>query len=268
MAIRHRLGTLAARAALAILFLAPICVFVLHAFSVRWFYPQVIPEEWTLAPFLKQINQSRTQEALLESVQIALLVSGLSVLIAYPAARTLGLEPIRGKGLLTMLMFFPTVVPPVATGMGLNILFLKIGLAGTVTGVVLVHLIPILPYTVFALTGVFARYDPNYEYQARVLGAGQVRVFLTITLPLVLPGVVVAALFAFLISWSEYLLTFLIGGGRVITMPVLLFSSVSGGNPTTMSALALLFVAPPIVVIVATARYLMRYGVPGQTDHG
>jgi putative spermidine/putrescine transport system permease protein len=268
MAVAHRLGTLAAWGGLALVFLAPIGVFILHAFSVRWFYPQVVPHEWALAPFLKHINQSRTQEALLESLSIALLVSGLSVLVAYPAARTLGLGAIRGKGVVSLLLFFPTVVPPVATGMGLNILCLKIGLAGTMVGVVLVHLIPILPYTVFALAGVFARYDPNYEYQARVLGAGRVRVFLTITLPLVLPGVVVAALFAFLISWSEYLLTFLIGGGRVITMPVLLFSSVAGGNPTTIAVLALLFVAPPVVVIIATARYLMRYGVPGQTDHG
>lgn len=241
---------------LSVLLVAPIIVFLLHACSVRWFYPQVLPQEWTLEPLLTQLSNARTRAALLESLQIALLVSGASLLVAYPAARTLAMRDMRGKGLLTMLFFIPTVVPPVATGMGLNILFLRLGLAGTLPGVVLVHLIPVMPYTIFALVGVFARYDPNYEYQALVLGASRLRIFATITLPLVLPGVVVATLFAFLISWSEYLLTLLIGGGQVITLPLLLFSTVSGGNPTTIAALALLFVAPPIVVVVATARYL------------
>jgi putative spermidine/putrescine transport system permease protein len=82
---------------------------------------------------------------------------------------------------------------------------------------------------------------------------------------MVLPGVVVATLFAFIISWSEYILTFLIGGGRVITMPILVFSAVSGGNPTSIAVLSLLFVAPPMLIVAATSHYLLRYGIPGQT---
>lgn len=244
------------RITLYLFFIAPFVLFLLHAFSIRWFYPQLLPQEWTFDPFWRQISNPHTQAALGESLQVAILVSILSLLVGYPAARTLGLHDIPGKSIIMLLLFLPTVVPPVAMGMGLNILFLSIGLAGTIPGVVLVHLIPVLPYTIFALTGVFARYDPHYEYQALVLGAGRLRIFFTITLPLVLPGVVVATLFAFLISWSEYLLTLLIGGGRVITLPILLFSTVSGGNPTTISVLSLLFVAPPLVVVIATARYL------------
>ena len=77
-----------------------------------------------------------------------------------------------------------------------------------------------------------------------------------VTLPLVLPGVAVAVLFGFLVSWSQYLLTLLIGGGQIITLPLLLFSAVAGGNSTTIAILSLLFVAPPIIVIALTARYL------------
>jgi putative spermidine/putrescine transport system permease protein len=254
------------RVLLALLFLAPVITLLLHAFSVRWFYPQVLPHEWTAEPFLRHMGNPRTRSALVESLKIALLVSGLSLLVGYPAARTLGMHAIPGRGAIMLLLFLPTMVPPVATGMGLNILFLHIGLAGTLVGVVLVHLIPVLPYTIFALVGVFAHYDPTYEYQALVLGASRLRIFLTITLPLVLPGVMVAALFAFLVSWGEYVLTLLIGGGRVITLPILLFSAASGGNPTTIAVLALLFVAPPVVTIAATTRYLTTYGVPGMQD--
>lgn len=234
----------------------PIIVFVLNGFSTRYFYPALLPKNWTIVPLLRQLGDARTLRALGYSVQIGVVVSLLSLLVGYPAARTLGTRSFRGKSVVYMLLFLPTVVPPVATGIGLNILFLRLGLAGTILGVALVHLIPVLPYVVFTLAGVFAQYDPHYEYQAQVLGADRVRVFWRVTLPLILPGMVVATLFAFLISWSQYLLTFLIGGGRVITLPILLFSAVSGGNPTTIAVLSLIFVAPLILILIATARYL------------
>lgn len=254
-----------ARVAMYFFLIAPVAIFLLYAFSRRWFYPQLLPTEWTVQPFIERISNPKTTSALWESLKIAMLVTGTSLLIAYPAARSLGLHALPGKTILLLLLFLPTVVPPIATGMGLNILFLKLGLAGSIPGVALVHLIPILPYTVFALTGVFARYDPFYEYQALVLGAGRIRIFFTITLPMILPGLAVAALFAFLISWSDYLLTLMIGSGKIITMPILLFSNAASGNPTTISVLALLFVAPPILFIVATANYLLAHIIPGQS---
>jgi putative spermidine/putrescine transport system permease protein len=144
--------------------------------------------------------------------------------------------------------------------MGLNILFLRIGLSGTLFGVILAHLVPTLPYTIFTLSGVFSRYDENYENQALVLGVDRVRIFFTVTLRLILPGLVVAALFAFLISWSQYLLTLLIGGGKVLTIPMLLFSAVSGGNPTSIAVLSLIFVIPPVIIIAASSRFLIQNG--------
>lgn len=262
--IRRLLRLLGLALAGTLLF-APIGVFVIYGLSTRYFYPELLPQSWTLDPLLRQLRNPRTLEALLRSTEIALLVSGLSLLVGYPAARTLGMRSFRGKTLVYVLLFLPTVVPPVATGIGLNILFLRLDLAGTRLGVALVHLIPVLPYVVFTLAGVFARYDPHYEYQARVLGARGVRLFWSVTLPLILPGIVVATLFAFLISWSQYLLTLLIGGGRVITLPILLFSTVAGGNPATISALALLFVAPLLLALALSARYLASGNLRGGT---
>jgi putative spermidine/putrescine transport system permease protein len=191
---------------------------------------------------------------------IALAVSLLSLLFAVPAGRVLGLREFKGRQAAWLLLFLPTVVPPLAIGMGLNILFLQIGLAGTIIGVLLAHLVPTLPYTVFTISGAFARYDENFEHQALSLGASRVRVFMSVTLRLISPSLVVAALFAFLISWSQYLLSLLIGGGQVITLPMLLFSTVSGNNPTSIAVLSLLFVAPPVIIIAFTARQLTQEG--------
>ncbi len=243
--------------------LAPIAVLGVYAFSQRWFYPALLPPEWTASTFVRQLTRPETGTALLNSSLIALLVSLLALLVGYPAARALELGQLPAKGLIYALLFVPTVVPTVATGIGLNILFLRLGLAGTRLGVALVHLVPVLPYAVFTLGGVFAAYDPTYEAQARVLGASRWMIWRRVTLPLLLPGLVVTALFAFLISWSQYVLTFLIGGGQLVTLPTLLFTTVPGGNQATTAALALVFVAPLFVVIALTARYLAGSRVRG-----
>ncbi len=234
--------------------IAPLILFVLYAFSTRWFFPQPLPIEWTTTGFSRLFSDSRTLSSLQDSLSIALIVSVLSLIFGYPAARVLGLRTFRGRQLAWVTLFLPTVVPPLAIGMGLNILFLRMGLAGSLPGVILAHLIPTLPYTIFTLSGVFARYDENYEYQALALGASPLRILFEVTLPLVAPGLIVSALFAFLISWSQYLLTLLIGSGRIITLPILLFSAASGGNPVTIAALSLLFVFPPVIIIAFTAR--------------
>jgi putative spermidine/putrescine transport system permease protein len=236
--------------------IAPLILFCIYAFSEKWFFPAVLPTNWVIGPFLRIIGDSRIISGLAVSIGLALIVSFLSLLIGFPAARTIGLRTFHGKQLAWLIFFLPTVVPPLAVGMGLNILFLRLGLAGTIFGVILSHLVPTLPYTIFTLSGVFSRYDENYENQALVLGSNRLRIFFTITLRLVFPGLVVAGLFAFLISWSQYLLTLLIGGGKVLTLPMLLFSTVSGGNPTSIAILSLLFVMPPILVIAVTARFL------------
>ncbi|MEP7136665.1 MAG: ABC transporter permease [Chloroflexota bacterium] len=252
----NKFSTYVTRFVLYFILAAPLALFIVYAFSTRWFFPQPFPAEWTTAIFTRTINDPRILSGLRDSLIIALIVSLLSLLLGFPAARALGLRQFRGRQLAWLVLFLPTVVPPLAIGMGLNILFLQIGLAGSLVGVVIAHLIPTLPYVIFTLSGAFARYDENFEFQSLVLGASQTRTFFTVTLPLIAPSLVVAALFSFLISWSQYLLTLLIGSGRIITLPILLFSAASGGNPVTIAAISLIFLAPPVLVIAATARQL------------
>jgi len=246
----------ASRFALYFLLAAPLVVFALYAFSKGWFYPAPFPTEWTASVFIRTLMEGRTLTSLRDSLIIASAVSLLSLIIGFPAARALGLRKFRGRQAAWLLLYLPTITPPLAIGMGLNVLFLQIGLAGSLPGVIVAHLVPALPYVIFTLAGAFARYDEHFEFQAWVLGAGAWRTLFTVTLPMIAPSLAVAALFAFLISWSQYLLTLLIGSGRVITLPVLLFSAASGGNPVTIAVLALIFLAPPVLAIAAAARQL------------
>ena len=201
-------------------------------------------------------SNSRVPEALVNSAVIAVAVTFSSVIIGLPAARALGLHSFRGKRVIEFLIISPTIVPGIAVAMGLNINFITWGLSGNLLGVGLVHLVPVMPYVVLTLSGVFANYNPEFEQQARTLGAGLFSTFWHVTLPAIFPGIVVASLFAYLISWSQYILTFLIGAGRVITMPVLLFSTAAGGNNALTAAMSLVFIAPSILILILTSRYL------------
>ena len=200
-------------------------------------------------------DRSQVIDGLITSLIIATAVAVLAAVIGMSGGRALGLYRFRGKRLVELFLLAPVIVPSIAVAMGIQIAFIKIGLSNSIPGVVLVHLVPTIPYVVLVMGAVFSNYDTSYEEQARVLGANRVRVFIHVTLPAVLPGLVVAAFFAFLISWSEYITTVLIGGGRVQTLPMLLFAFVRS-DPSVAAALSLFFIAPAILLMVLTSRYL------------
>ena len=189
------------------------------------------------------------------STIVATAVTGLSIAIGIPAGRALGLHQFRGKTAVQFLILAPTIMPVIAVAMGIHVAFLRAGLSDSMIGVILAHLIPVTPYMVLILASTFANYDSDYEAQARTLGARPWQVFLFVTLPIIRPGLVVGALFAFIISWSQYVLTLLIGGGRVVTLPVLLFSFANSGDNPITAALSALFIAPALFFLLLTARY-------------
>ncbi|MCL4267727.1 MAG: ABC transporter permease [Anaerolineae bacterium] len=236
---------------------APLLPLVLWSFAHRWFFPDVLPATWSgRAWFYLFSSSSQVGRALFNSVTVALAVTLLSLVISLPAARALALYDFRGKTAVLFFILAPALMPVIAIVMGMHVVFLRVGLADSRWGVVLAHLVPVMPYLVLVLTSAFANYNLDYEGQARVLGARPYQVFWHVTLPAIWPGLLVGCLFAFLISWSQYLLTLLIGGGQVITLPVLLFAFASSGDNTLTAALSLLFITPALLLFLLTARYL------------
>jgi putative spermidine/putrescine transport system permease protein len=249
--------SLVASALVVIAVLLPLIPIAIWAFAYRWYFPDILPSEWSLRAWTYLLSgTSQVRRGIVHGTVVALAATGLSLAVGVPAGRALGLYSFRGKKLVQFLILAPTIVPGIAVVMGIHVLFIRLRLTGTLPGVILVHLIPTTPYVTMVMTGVFANYDPDYEEQARTLGATRWRVFRSIMLPAIYPGLLVGGMFAFIISWEQYLLTLLIGSGQVITLPVLLFSFAGGGNNTTTAALCLLFVAPSILILLFTSRYL------------
>jgi putative spermidine/putrescine transport system permease protein len=243
----------------------PFAVLIVWSFSDRWFYPELWPRQWGLRAWDYVFGTAGYQiiTALVQSMLVALTTALISVAIGIPAGRALGLYDFKGKDFISVILTLPVIVPPLCVAMGLHFWFIKLGLASTFAGVVLVHLTFCLPYSVFVLWGVFSNYNPDYEEQARSLGASAWRVIARVMLPLTFPGIMVAALFSFLLSWSQYLSTLIIGGGRVTTLPVLLFALMGSGDRPVAAAVSIVFVVPAFVALLFSARYLGGKSIAG-----
>jgi putative spermidine/putrescine transport system permease protein len=109
---------------------------------------------------------------------------------------------------------------------------------------------------VLVMSSVFANYGTELEDTARTLGANPAQVFLNVTLPGILPGLMVATMFTFLISWGQYVTTVLISGGTIVTLPMVLFPFITGVNYSNAAAISLVFVAPAILVLILISRQL------------
>jgi putative spermidine/putrescine transport system permease protein len=237
------------RAALVAVVALPLLVLGLGAVSIRWFFPQVLPAEWDLAPAQRLIEASSTVEAARTGIVVATVVTVLALVVAWPAARVLARPSLPHRGIALAVLFLPSIVPAVGLAMGLNVGLLSLDAAGTPSAVVAAHLVPAVPYTVATLLAAFTRHDQRMEHQAASLGANPRQVLVRVTIPAMRRGIAAAAALTFLVSWSQYLLTLLAGSGEVITLTMLLFNAVAGGNPTTIGTLALLTVLPAAVLV-------------------
>lgn len=243
--------------------LTPFVPLLVWAVAGEWRYPGLVPQR--LSTRALGVLADPTQQVLrglVTSTVIAVTVAVIGALLGLSAGRALGLYSFRGKRIVQFLMLAPVIVPGLAVTLGIQVIFIRYGLADTMPGVVLVHLIPTIPYVTLVMASVYSSYDLSYEEQARVLGAAPLQVFRSVTLPAVLPGLAVAALFAFLISWSEYILTLLVGGGAVRTLPLLLFAYVRSNDTSVAAALSLVIVVPPLLLLGFTSRLLARADSP------
>ena len=253
------------RVAVATTVLLPFVVLVVWSFSTRWFYPQLWPDQWGVRAWQYIFGTAGTQimAGLIQSMLVALVTAATSLVIGIPAGRALGLYEFRGKDFISVMLMLPVIVPPLCVAMGLHLWFLRLGLAETFIGVVLVHLTFCLPYSIFVMWGVFSNYNPDYEGQARSLGANPWKIIIRVMLPMTLPGIMVAGLFSFLLSWSQYLSTLIIGGGRITTLPILLFALMGSGDRPVAAAVSIVFVAPAFLALLFSARYMGGRSIAG-----
>lgn len=219
-----------------------------HSFSLRaW--------EYVFSPI------SGTWNAAGNSLLISFIVTMINLILAIPAANALARMKLKGKWLIEGIIYAPIIIPPFIAVMGMHMTFLRLGLTETKSGVVLAHIIPTLPYMVRALVISYSTLGLQWEDQARILGAGRFQRFWHVVLPHLLPGIIAGCSLSVLISLSQYLITFLVGGGQIMTLPLIMFPFISGGDPAIGSAYTLLFAGMAILALLMMDLLLKRYYV-------
>jgi putative spermidine/putrescine transport system permease protein len=235
----------------------PFAFLTVSSVADNWRFPRILPAVLTFRAWIYLFEStSGVILALANSTMVAFVVSILAILIALPAARALTLHDFKFKKAVLFFLLLPILSPSFVVATGSHALLLRYNLTDSIFGVILAHLVPTTPYAVLLLTGSFARFDIDFEAQARSLGANAWNVFRYVTFPAIAPGMAIATMFAFLISWSQYLSTLFVGGGKIQTLPLILVSFQRSSDEAITAALTLIFLAPTIFVFVVVAKFL------------
>lgn len=238
--------TLVALQALCVLL--PLAVVFIWAFTASWPWPNLVPESLS-ARGIEDLfaPQQHMPQILATSIGVALATALLSTLVAGMAARAICHYRPRGRDALEFGMLLPLIIPSTVFAMGVQVAFTKAGLTGTVVGVVLSHTIIALPYAAMIMVDTTAAAGTKMEEVARVSGASSLQLLRTVTVPQLLPGILSSASMGFIISFSQYFITLIIGGGKVKTLALIMFPYLSSGDRTMASAYGAVF----LVVIFA-----------------
>ena len=259
-ALRNPVGSLFRAALLALVAFAifgPLLNLVLWAFAEKWYFPSKLPLEYGFT-FWQRVFAPRGNAlgSLGTSIWIAVLTVVLSLAVAIPAGYALARLKLPLRGAILLAFLLPQAVPNLPVYVNIARVFYEIGLAGTVTGVVLVHASHGLVLAVWIASAAFAAIDPSLEEAARNMGASPWRCFTTVTLPIAAPGLMASAIFVFLESLDEFTGTFFVGVPDVTTLPLLMFNASMGGNYQIASITALLLLIPSIGFMLVVERFL------------
>ena len=245
---------------MVVLFVVPLLVLALYAAAARWVYPDIVPTAFSLrgVRFL-MANCEGIIESLLTSTAYSMLTVALSFAVCVLPANVLARYEFRGRLFVETLFLSPVLVPAITYGMGIHFIFIRLGIANGMTGVVLVLTAASYPYMLRSLIAGFQQIDPNYDVCAANLGATPLRRLLTVYLPLLGPAILAGGSVVFLAAFSDYFLVFLIGGGAVRSYTGYLFPFLSSGDRTLGSVLTVVFVLVPLMLFLALDRTLARY---------
>ncbi len=235
--------------------LAPILVVLPLSFSndsYLTFPPESLGVRWYVAMF----QHAGLIKAFWLSLGIASVVTVLSLAVGIPAAYAIGRYEFRGREFALSLFTAPLLLPSIVLGLAILLVFVQARLLGTVTGLIIAHLIVTTPYVIRIVITSLSTLPPSVEEAATMLGASPFTVFRRITLPLMAPGLVASAALSFLLSFDEVVISLFITGPRLTTLPVEIFNYVESQTDPMTAAISVVLVTATLLIIVLIERTL------------
>jgi putative spermidine/putrescine transport system permease protein len=236
--------------------LAPIAIVVILAFSGDG-YLHFPPGSLSLQWFARFLGDVQWQRALLSSLIIGAIACIVSTTTGFFAAYAFLRSKLRAKKFLLSLMLTPIIVPSIITAIAMYYLAGKLGLIGNFLWLGLCHAVIAMPIVLLILLAALHAVDPNLERAALGLGSSRFGVFYRVVLPIVLPGLLSAALFAFLTSFDELLIALFLSGVRAQTLPVRIWNSLNLQIEPTIAAVSAFLIA--VTCLVLAIDGILRY---------
>ncbi|GGO20561.1 ABC transporter permease [Micromonospora parathelypteridis] len=231
---------------------------LVSSFGRRWF-DTWLPDGYTTSWYGRAWDEFALLQVIVVTLEVSVLVVGLSLLIGVPAAYVLARRSFPGKRLIFLVFLLPILMPPITYGIPLATVLYKFGLAGHMSGVVLANLVPSVPFVILTMTPFIEQIDPRIESAARMCGAGLRTVFLRVLTPLLVPGILASAILVLVRTVGMFELTFLTAGPDSQTLVVALYYSMSASGiraQQSVDAMAVIYTSMMLVLLVVALRYV------------
>jgi putative spermidine/putrescine transport system permease protein len=191
---------------------------------------------------------------------VAFTVIIISVVIGVPASYVLARSSFPGKNVVTLLFLLPILIPPITYGIPLATVMYNFGLGRTILAVILVNLVPSVPFVIITMTPFIEQINPAIENAARMCGANTLRIFTKILAPLLIPGILAASILVLVRTVGMFDLTFLVSGPTSDTLVVAIYRAMTaaggGESRQLISAMGVLYTAMMLIILIIALRFI------------
>ena len=241
-------------ALLCLLLLGPIVVVVIVSFSgdaYLAFPPSTLSLRW----YVRFLGDPRWRDALWNSLIVAVLCSVLATAIGFLAAYAFVRGRFFARGALMSVAVMPLIVPSIVTAIAVYFLTVRLGFIGSRLWLAVTHSVVALPLVVIITQSALQALDPALERAAMVHGCTRFGVFRRVVIPMAAPGIISAALFAFLASFDELVIALFVSGVQAQTLPVRIWNSLTMELEPTIAAVSALLIAMTLLILLLDAGF-------------
>jgi putative spermidine/putrescine transport system permease protein len=253
MDMRHTLSAFVGF--LCLVLILPIAIVIVLAFSGGTFL-KFPPDSYSLRWFVAFFGSERWRDSLWSSVEIGIIACVVATVVGFAASYALVRGSFPLKKLVLSLTLLPIIVPTIVTSIAMYFASARLGLIGNIAWVGLCHAVIALPIVVLILVSALQAVDPALERAALSLGCGRFRMMRKVVVPIALPGIISAALFAFLASFDELVVSLFLTNARTQTLPVRIWNSLHLEIEPTIAAVSAFLIA--VTGIVLAIDVLLR----------
>ncbi|MFQ8430941.1 ABC transporter permease [Amaricoccus sp. W119] len=249
--------------AIFLFLILPILVIVPLSFNAENFFtftPAMLsldPDGYSTRHYQDFFTNRDWQTALWNSLTIAPAATLIAVALGTLAAVGLSQSHVPARGAIMAILISPMIVPTIISAAGMYFFYSRLGLQGTYWGVVLAHAVLGIPFVIITVTATLVGFDRSLTRAAASLGANPVRTFFKVQMPLILPGVISGALFAFITSFDEVVVVLFVGSASQKTLPWQMFIGLREQISPTILAVATVLITIS-VLLLATLEILRR----------